>query len=45
MLDLHARSFRMCIITPEKEVVQIKEKREKETELLHMVAVKYKNGG
>jgi hypothetical protein len=27
---------------PEKEVVQIKEKGEKETELLHMVTVKYK---
>jgi hypothetical protein len=40
-LDLHGRSFRICIIKPE-EVVQLKEKGEKETDILHMVTVKYK---
>jgi hypothetical protein len=29
MLDLHIRSFRMCIIKHEEEVVQLKEKGEK----------------
>jgi len=41
-LDLHARSFRICIIKPEEEEVQLKEKGEKETEILHMMTVKYK---
>jgi len=41
-LDLHVRYFRMCIIKPEEVVVQLKEKGEKEKEILLMVTVKYK---
>jgi len=32
----------MCIIKPEEEVIQLKEKGEREIEILHFVTVKYK---
>jgi hypothetical protein len=41
-LDLHVRYFRICIIKPEEVIGQLKEKGEKEIEILFMVTVKYK---
>jgi hypothetical protein len=41
-LDLHIRYFRICIIKPEEVVVQLKEKGEKELEILLVVTVKHK---